>query len=133
MTASGDATTRLHALDGPEPTLIASLTGHEASVKSCTFFDPTRSGVDPSVSSTVVATAGRDGNILIFDVRAPGNLATAGGGSRRSGRPRYSQGVDGFRPQIGGEIAPVMEIKSAHDPSKKVSRDFIPARAVIDE
>lgn len=100
-------------------------------MKSCTFFDPTRSGVDPSVSSTVVATAGRDGNILIFDVRAPGNTtATASStGNRRSGRAtRYSSGVDGFRPQIGGEINPVLEIKAAHETSKKVSTCDSPER-----
>lgn len=120
LTASGDATTRLHALDGPNPTLIASLTGHTSSVKSCTFFDPSGSSIDASQSSCIAST-GRDGNILIYDVRAPGNPTSLSSGVRRSARSgRYSQGIEGFAPQIGSEIRPVMEIRAAHDPSRKV-------------
>lgn len=120
LTASGDATCRLHALDGSNPTLIASLTGHSSSVKSCTFFDPTGSHIDPSHSSCI-ASAGRDGNILIYDIRAPGNPSSLSTSTTRSRRAaRYSLGIEGFEPQIGGEIKPVMEIRAAHDPQRKV-------------
>lgn len=119
MSASGDATARIHALNGPTPSLVASLTGHEGSLKSCTYFDPTGGSIDPSVASSTIATAGRDGNILIYDVRARGSTTATTG---RRTRGRYSTGVPGFAPQPGGEIGPVMEIRAAHDGARRVSR-----------
>ena len=79
----------------------------------------------------MIATTGRDGHILVYDIRASGRISPSPSpnptpdapGVRRSGRTRYSAGVPGFAAQEGGEIGPVLEIRSAHgDGSKKVSK-----------
>ena len=78
-------------------------------------------------NQSTVVTGSRDGNILIFDIRAPGKKLTPSNDDavpRRSGRhhQRYSNGIPGFAPQEGREIGPVMEVKNAHgDRSKRVS------------
>lgn len=113
-------TARLHALDAPTPSLIASLTGHEGCLKSCVFFDPSGGSIDPAVASTTIATTGRDGNILIYDIRTRGAPSSTG----RRTRGAYSMGVPGFAPQPGGEIGPVMSIKAAHEGNKKVRGAF---------
>lgn len=120
MTASGDQTTRIHALNGPTPSLIATLKGHTSSVKTSTFFDPCRGASDASQGS-IVATGGRDGNILIFDLRCTGRRSENEGadeyGARPTGRERdrYSAGIPGFSPRReGADLDPVMTIKAAH-------------------
>ncbi|WVR03240.1 hypothetical protein IAU60_000231 [Kwoniella sp. DSM 27419] len=133
LTASGDQTTRLHALTTPTPTLLATLRGHTSSVKTTVFLDPTRCAGDPSDSS-IIATGGRDGNILIYDIRCQGRRVTHGhdslspspgpsGSSRRSSRERerYADGVPGFTAQSGRgmELDPVMTIKAAHGDGKR--------------
>ena len=121
LTASGDGTARVHSLGDSTPQLTAILKGHEASLKSATYADPNGGGVDPSMSSSVIATAGRDGHIMIYDVRTRGGCgANDLYGSRNSSRSRYSDGVPGFAPQQGGEeILPVMVIRHAHSPQGK--------------
>lgn len=119
LTASGDQTSRLHAMDGSTPTLLASFSGHTSSVKTVTFFDPLGRAQDASKGS-VIASAGRDGNIMIYDTRCAGWLATAadvadGVGGRRAGqRERYSAGVPGFTQQEGRNLDPVMVVRGAH-------------------
>ncbi|WVO24023.1 uncharacterized protein IAS62_005383 [Cryptococcus decagattii] len=127
LTASGDQTSRLHALTTPTPTLLATLRGHTSSVKTVTFLDPSRSANDPSQSS-VIASGGRDGNILIYDVRTKGRDPELGeygtGPVRREGsRERYRDGIPGFAPQTSGEVLdPVMVIKGAHGNGKRSGR-----------
>ncbi|WVQ94312.1 hypothetical protein IAU59_001391 [Kwoniella sp. CBS 9459] len=130
LTASGDQSTRLHALTTPTPTLLATLRGHTSSVKTTVFFDPSRSSIDSS-DSCVVATGGRDGNILIYDIRcqgrrnrdddSPSPSGSSGPGSRRSSRERYADGVPGFAAQSGRgmELDPVMTIKGAHGDGRR--------------
>lgn len=122
MTTSGDQTTRIHALDSSTPTLLATLRGHTSSVKTATFFDPSRAnqGTDASKGS-IVASGGRDGNILIFDLRCKGRRLTGGGveeceaRSSARERERYSAGIPGFSPKREGEdFDPVMVINGAH-------------------
>lgn len=128
MTASGDQTTRIHALDGSTPTLLATLRGHTSSIKSSIFYDPTRGSGDASKGS-VVATAGRDGNILIYDLRCSGRRLGDGAvtdeyDARRNGRERdrYSAGIPGFTPRREGEeVDPVMVIRGAHAESGRRS------------
>ncbi|ODN83797.1 hypothetical protein L198_07693 [Cryptococcus wingfieldii CBS 7118] len=125
LTGSGDGTSRIHALTTPTPTLLATLRGHTASVKTVTFLDPTRSA-EPSMSSSIVASSGRDGNILIFDVRTKGRMVEGsddGRGSREGSRDRYMNGVPGWAAQTGGDVLdPVMTIKSAHGDRRTSSR-----------
>lgn len=130
MTTSGDQTTRIHALDAATPTLLYKLRGHTSSIKTATFFDPSRAnhGTDASKGS-IVATAGRDGNVLIFDLRCAGKKLAEGRtdeyDNRSTGRERdrYSAGIPGFSPATGGEeIDPVMVIKNAHgEPGRRSS------------
>ncbi|WWC85496.1 uncharacterized protein L201_000360 [Kwoniella dendrophila CBS 6074] len=136
LTASGDQSTRLHALTTPTPTLLATLKGHTSSVKTTVFFDPSRSHSDPSVSSSVIASSGRDGNILIYDIRCRGkqdrdlNLNMA---IPRGDRERYSNGVPGFvaqNPNRGMELNPVMTIKNAHGDGKKNGTSRTATRSV---
>nr|XP_031859866.1 uncharacterized protein CI109_004714 [Kwoniella shandongensis]KAA5526938.1 hypothetical protein CI109_004714 [Kwoniella shandongensis] len=131
LTASGDQSTRLHALTTPTPTLLATLRGHTSSVKTTVFFDPSRSHSDPSVSSSVIATGGRDGNILIYDIRCQGRPSrdsespspspeSTGSSSRRNSRERYRDGVPGFAAQhSGSSLDPVMILKAAHGDGKR--------------
>nr|XP_018266336.1 uncharacterized protein I303_00311 [Kwoniella dejecticola CBS 10117]OBR88494.1 hypothetical protein I303_00311 [Kwoniella dejecticola CBS 10117] len=124
LTASGDQSTRLHALTTPTPTLLATLTGHTSSVKTTTFFDPSRSQSDPSSASSVIASGGRDGNILIYDVRCRGrrNADADQGPVPRGDRERYSDGVPGFvaqPPSRGIELNPVMTIRNAHGDGRR--------------
>ncbi|AFR94533.2 hypothetical protein C343_02617 [Cryptococcus neoformans C23] len=127
LTASGDQTSRLHALTTPTPTLLATLRGHTSSVKTVTFLDPCRSANNPSQSS-VIASGGRDGNILIYDVRTKGRDPELGeygtAPMRREGsRERYRDGIPGFAPQTSGEVLdPVMVIKGAHGDGKRSAR-----------
>ncbi|WVQ84543.1 hypothetical protein IAT38_006697 [Cryptococcus sp. DSM 104549] len=133
LTSSGDLSTRLHALTTPTPTLLATLRGHTSSIKTSAFIDPSRgAGIDPSVSSSVIATAGRDGNILIYDVRCQGRdtrssespgLDMEEGGSRSVSRERYRDGVPGFVAQASERsLDPVMVIKGAHGDGKRSGR-----------
>ncbi|WWC67141.1 uncharacterized protein I206_101048 [Kwoniella pini CBS 10737] len=124
LTASGDQSTRLHALTTPTPTLLATLTGHTSSVKTTTFFDPSRSHSDLSTSSSVIASGGRDGNILIYDVRSRGrrNADLDQAHIPRGERERYSDGVPGFvaqPPSRGMELNPVMTIRNAHGDGRR--------------
>ncbi|OCF30834.1 hypothetical protein I316_07557 [Kwoniella heveanensis BCC8398] len=141
LTASGDQSTRLHALTTPTPTLLATLRGHTSSVKTAVFFDPSRSSNDPS-NSCVVATGGRDGNILIYDIRCQGRRhrdsdspcpsASSGPGSRRSSRERYADGVPGFAAQSsrGMELDPVMTIRGAHGDGRRSGSGRTATRSV---
>ena len=118
LTASGDQTTRIHTLDTPVPRLQAILRGHTSSIKTTVFFDPSRSHLDPSVSSSVVASSGRDGNILIYDLRCQGQSSLHGSdllSPTRRTRSRYSEGVSGFSAQTDAPVLdPVMIIRGAH-------------------
>jgi hypothetical protein len=88
--------------------------GHTSSVKTVTFFDPSRSHLDPSIASSIVASAGRDGNILLFDLRCQGRQSAADSPLPLT-RPSYSNGVDGFCAQKDTQILePVMTIRGAH-------------------
>jgi denticleless len=91
-------------MDGETPRLLSTLSSHSASLKSCTFLDTSRSSVP---FENAVATAGRDGNILIFDVRGPDKMITDDhtltvDAVPTQGRTRggYSAGVPGFEPQF---------------------------------
>ncbi|WVW81447.1 hypothetical protein I302_103441 [Kwoniella bestiolae CBS 10118] len=126
LTASGDQSTRLHALTTPTPTLLATLKGHTSSVKTTAFFDPSRSHSDPSTSSSVIASGGRDGNILIYDIRCRGrqnrDIDVNAMMVPRGERERYSDGVPGFvaqPPNRGMELDPVMTIRNAHGDGKR--------------
>jgi len=107
--------------------VVATMRGHTSSVKTTTFFDPTRSHSDPCVSSSIIASAGRDGNILIFDMRCQGRMSDS---PSPLVRPHYSRGIDGFCAQKDTNILePVMTIRAAHGegsrrntPSHHVSR-----------
>jgi denticleless len=121
-------------LTTPTPTLLATLNGHTSSVKTTVFFDPTRSHMDASTHSSIVASGGRDGHILIFDLRCQGRSRevseTPSNSSGRSGSSeRYSHGISGFAAQTGGDILnPVMAIKGAHgDGSKRSNSVSCPA------
>ncbi|WVF66701.1 hypothetical protein IAT40_001443 [Kwoniella sp. CBS 6097] len=137
LTASGDQSTRLHALTTPTPTLLATLRGHTSSVKTTVFFDPSRSSTNAS-DSCVVATGGRDGSILIYDIRCQGrrnrddDLPSPGPGSRRSSRERYADGVPGFAAQSGRgmELDPVMTIKGAHGDGRRSGSGRTATRSV---
>ena len=88
--------------------------GHTSSVKTTTFFDPSRSHLDPSIASSVVASAGRDGNILIFDLRCQGRRSEPDSPIPLT-RPTYSMGVEGFCAQKDTQILePIMTIRGAH-------------------
>jgi WD40 repeat protein len=114
LTASGDQTTRIHSLEGGSPRVTSTMRGHTSSVKTVTFFDPTRSHLDPSIASSIVASAGRDGNILLFDLRCQGRQSAADSPLPLT-RPSYSNGVDGFCAQKDTQILePVMTIRGAH-------------------
>lgn len=120
MSASGDQSSRIHALDGAAPRLIASLKGHTSTPKTVTFFDPSRSASldQHDQRSSIVASAGRDGDILIFDLRCPGH-ATQGSSSTeprwRDEVPFHARGAPGFTASTGGDVLnPVMMIKAAH-------------------
>ena len=120
LSASGDQTTRLHTLTAPTPTLLATLRGHTSSVKTAVFFDPSRSHGDSSIASSTVASCGRDGNILIYDLRCQGRMIRDGSevtptSAHRSSSERYSSGVPGFAAQQdGSNLDPVMIIRHAH-------------------
>ncbi|ORY22130.1 WD40-repeat-containing domain protein [Naematelia encephala] len=121
LTASGDQTSRVHSLTSPTPTLLATLRGHTSSIKTAVFFDPSRSHSDPS-NSSIVASAGRDGNILVFDLRCRGRQLrdSAAAPTRRS--VRYASGVPGWAPQGDGQVLdPVMSIRNAHGDATKRS------------
>jgi hypothetical protein len=94
--------------------------GHTSSVKTTTFFDPTRSHLDPSTSSSIIASAGRDGNILIFDLRCQGRVSDS---PSPITRPNLSHGINGFSTQKDTKILePVMTIRGAHgEASRKTS------------
>lgn len=113
---------------------MAVLKGHTSSVKSATYFDPSRSYNDPTAlaQSSIVASGGRDGNILIFDIRckgregntsSPGSGSDSGGSSPSRDDSRYSTGVPGFAPsRAGSAINPVMVIRQAHgDGSRRLA------------
>lgn len=103
---SGDQTSSLHDLSGSTPKLLASLHGHTSSVKAGVFFDPSRSAAfDPTcLPSTVIATAGRDGNINIYDLRCKG-WALPDAPMTRSGSAEANEGP---------VVMPVATLKNAH-------------------
>jgi denticleless len=106
--------------------------GHTSSVKTVTFFDPSRSHLDPSIASSIVASAGRDGNILLFDLRCQGRQSAADSPLPLT-RPNYSNGVDGFCAQKDTQILePVMTIRGAHaEGSRRTSPNHHVSLAVI--
>ncbi|KAK6904991.1 hypothetical protein I203_105810 [Kwoniella mangroviensis CBS 8507] len=137
LTASGDQSTRLHALTTPTPTLQATLKGHTSSVKTTVFFDPSRSHSDPSTSSSVIASGGRDGNILIYDIRCRGrqnrDIDHDALMVPRGERERYSDGVPGFvaqPPNRGMELNPVMTIRNAHGDGRRNGNGRTATRSV---
>ncbi|RXK34961.1 hypothetical protein M231_07775 [Tremella mesenterica] len=114
MTTSGDQTTRLHSVEGPEPRLLATLRGHTSSIKTAVFFDPSRSHVN---DTNIIASGGRDGNILIYDLRCRGRIGSEQ--HRRRTKARYSLGVPGFSVQDGMNLDPVMIVQAAHGEAGK--------------
>ncbi|KAK8844587.1 hypothetical protein IAR55_006434 [Kwoniella newhampshirensis] len=139
LTASGDQSTRIHALTTPTPTLLATLRGHTSSVKTTVFFDPSRSQSDPSTSSSIIATGGRDGNILIYDIRCQGRPCRESespspppeSASRSNSRERYRDGVPGFMAQHSGStLDPVMRLRSAHGDGKRHTSGRTATRSV---
>ncbi|WVO13552.1 hypothetical protein L204_101173 [Cryptococcus depauperatus] len=127
LTASGDQTSRLHALTTPTPTLLATLKGHTSSVKTSVFLDPLRSTLDPSFASSIIASAARDGNILIYDVRCRGQDPELGeyeiNRQRAGSRERYRDGIPGFSAQQNSHILePVMVLRGAHSDGRRQGR-----------
>lgn len=108
MTA--DMTSSLHDVSGSAPRLLASLRGHTASTKAGVFFDPSRSAAYDAASmpSTVIATSGRDGNILIYDLRCKG-WALPDGMTRRSATEEKDN----------HSVFPVATIRNAHGQAGK--------------
>jgi denticleless len=101
LTGSGDATNRIHTLDASTPTLTAILRGHTSTVKSAVF-----------VNETTVASAGRDGHILVYDIRCPGFYQTL--------ESTLPCNLD-FKAQSGITLNPVATIKLAHGDGKRTA------------
>ncbi|KAJ9093224.1 hypothetical protein QFC20_007191 [Naganishia adeliensis] len=111
LTASGDQTGAVHRLGEGEVRRDAVLMGHTSSVKTCAWYD-----------QNTVLTAGRDGNILIFDLRTTGHWSDSGGmDEQRYARARQGNGAGGYWDQ--GKINPVLIVRNAHGENcgKKVS------------
>lgn len=119
LTASGDQQGAVNRLREGEVVTEAVLQGHTSSVKTCAWYDQSKCRCLPrKVQGKVltlwldtVLTAGRDGSILIFDLRTAGNWHDdLGIEVHRYQRARV--GNAGIWDQR--RIAPVMAIRNAH-------------------
>ncbi|KAJ9103282.1 hypothetical protein QFC21_002705 [Naganishia friedmannii] len=101
LTASGDQLGAVHRLtEGGDVRREAVLSGHTSSVKTCAWYD-----------QNTVLTAGRDGNIHIYDLRCTGAFTSDLGIDEtryNRGRAAYGAYWDQAR------ISPVMSVRNAH-------------------